>query len=254
MLFQGGKSWADVQVYTLPLFLSELNSQNSLGFDTTSEITAGEIINIIGQTKGITSPHLQAVNISHSHDSLLASVAKTWREKQILPVEEFSKIVPEQDKIIIVASGVADKNGKIIDPWDVLKFNIDFGIQNEFIISTKVVLLDNKDGVLLWQKNYNYAINTGRINGNKGYEFACDEREKFRSYAHNIIARDAVENLLLRLSSKSIDYASKIPQKVNTEEGIGLKHFQNNRMPHVKITPPGETMEQRLLNEDSFEI
>lgn len=242
-----------VQIYTIPLFISGLNVDSAWGFQSTSEIAANEIINVFAQTAEITSPNLQDVQTAHANDMALSQVAAKWVNSQMLDINSFAKIEPSQDKVLIVASGIVDKKGKINDAWDVLKFSLDFDINGKYEIITKAILIDNKENVVLWQKSYSYMLDTNRYSAkNSKSDFAIDEREKYRSFAHNIIARDAVENLSLRLNPKSIDYASKVKKTEQSDSGVGLKYYKN--MPITKITPPAETMEERLRNDDSFEL
>ena len=245
----------ETQVYTMPLFISGLNADCTWNFQSTSEIATDEIIKTFLLDNNILSPQFQSVLNSHKNDMTLVNAANTWISTQRLDVSKFAQIEPNQDKVLVIASGIIDKKGKIKDAWDTLKFSMDFSIDGKYEVLTKVILIDNKEGVILWQKNYSYILDTKRLSGNVSqYVYAVDEREKFRSFAHNIIARDVAENLSLRLNPKSIDYASKVKKTEKSDDGVGLKYYKNNQMPHFKITPPGQTMEERLRNDDSFDI
>ena len=114
--------------------------------------------------------------------------------------------------------------------------------------------MDNSDAVVVWQKTYQTAL--GSKNSPfiaKDYSQAYEHYQKIVSYSKNIVAKDVEHNLMLKFYPKQIDFSKNINSSVNAKEGIGLKYYKKN-VPLTKITQPTETMEERLLKEDSFSL
>ncbi len=244
-------------VYVLPLFMNGETAANAYGFETASEIFAGDIIrNFLLGTK-VNSTKLSSVKALHSNDIVLSQIADKYRKTGVIDFEKLISVSGKDmaNKTLLVASFVEDVNGNLLEPWDVMKFASVLNIDSSYFLTTKVMLVDNKDGVLLWQKSYEMPLTSA----NKpftavNYTKAVEQYEKLRSYSKNVVAKDVEQNLNLRFGHKTINYAKNIKNQPNASEGIGLKYYKQGGVPTVKITQPEETFEQQLLREDSFSL
>ncbi len=238
------------KVNVLPLFVSNVQNTNSYGFETASEIVAGDIIRNFLLGNKINTTKLDAVKALYENDFTLQQIAQKYSKTGLI---DFEKLPSGADKTLLVIGYVEDNNFSKLDLWDVLKLSSDFGLDFPFIWTTKVVLVDNKDGVALWQKSYTcpLASREGKFVA-PDYTRAVEQYEKVRSFSKNIIAKDVEENVNLRLNPKEIDYASNVSPSSNADEGIGLKFYKRG-IP-VKITQPAETFEQQLLKDDTFSL
>ena len=245
----------DVSLNVLPLFMSSSFGSNSYGFLTTSEIVAGDIIHEMMGRCVFTTSKLSDVKSTVEKDAVFSSVVDGYKRAKLLDVEKLVSISRKSllEQTLVVISYIEDRAGAVCDCWDVLKLSSDFEIDYPYILTTRVILLDNKDGIALWQKTYNMNLTSGKVSfvaydEKKAYEFY----EKIRSYSANIIAKDVVQNLERRLKNKTIDYSKKVTKNADGNSGIGLKYYKNRTIPTVKITQPEESFEQHLLKEDLF--
>lgn len=224
---------AEEDVYVLPLNMS---NTNSFGFEPASEVVARDITKSFGTLK--------------ANDFASPQILQKYNKTGVI---DFEKLNIVSGKTLLIIGYVEDKNFAKLDLWDALKLSTDFDLDFPFMWTTKVVLVDNNDGVALWQKTYTCPLtskNSDFVAGN--YSLALEQYEKIRSYSKNIIARDVVENVKHRLNPKEIDYASKVKKPADNSEGIGLKYYK--RGVPVKITQPSETFEQQLIKDDSFSL
>lgn len=251
LMLIGLSACAETQkIEVLPLFMSNAQNSNSYGFETASEIVAGDVIRNFLLGNKFNTTKLETVKALHENDFNLQQVAQKYSKTGLI---DFEKLPNGADKTLLVIGYVVDNNFSKLDLWDALKLSSDFGLDFPFIWTTKVVLVDNKDGVALWQKTYTcpLALRNGKFVA-ADYTQAVEQYEKVRSFSKNIIAKDVEENVNLRLNPKEIDYASSVKPSVNTDDGIGLKFYK--RGVPVKITQPAETFEQQLLKDDSFSL
>ncbi len=243
------------EIFVLPLYMTTPQNHNSYGFETVSEIVADDIIRAFLLGNKINSTRLEAVKSLLANDSYVSQAGEKYRKTGLIDLEKISvatKATPVA-KTLLVASFIEDKNGIKQDPWDVLKLASDFGIDYPYVLTTKVILLDNKESVALWQKSYSMPLASNKKSFTaQNFSKAADQYEKVRSFSKNIIAKDVEENLVLRLNSKSIDFSKNITKTPESAEGVGLKYYKRG-IP-VKITPPAETLEQQLLKDDSFSL
>ncbi len=235
LMLSGLASFAvEPEVYVVPL--NPANS-NSYGFEPVSQIVARDI------SKGLGTLKLN----DFSSQEILQKYNKTG-------VIDFEKLNIVTGKTLLVIAYVEDNNFTKLDLWDTLKLSSDFGLDFPFTWTTKVILVDNNDGVALWQKTYTCPLtskNSSFVAAD--YTKAVEQYEKIHSYSKNVIAKDVEENVKLRLHPKAIDYASKVKNAPENNEGIGLKYYKKRGVP-VKITQPSETFEQQLLKDDSFSL
>ena len=212
-----------------------MSANNAYGFIGTSEIIAREAVDADNKfSLNRTDLKFKTV-VSNRNNAVNLKVIKE---------------VAQDDKTLVVMTYSADKNKNRFDVWDILKISSDFDIKTPPIMYVKAVLVDNKEGVILWQKTYEEPLGVFTA---KNMTEAIEKREKITSYARNIIAQDIVQNINLRLNPKKIDYASRVPQSSGVQEGIGLKY--KNNAPVVKITPADdESFEERWRNDDSFNL
>lgn len=241
-------------IFVLPLYMSEQNS-NAYSFDTASEIVAEEIIQnfLLGNT--IDTTRLDRVKALLANNSTVKEVGVKFNKTGLIDFEKLSKSVtdPSADKLLLVVSFVEDEKGLRLGVWDTLKLASDFQIDYPYVLTTKTVLVDSKEGVAIWQKTYKMPLASNKkpfIAQN--YSKAAEQYEKIRSFSKNIIAKDVEQNLSVRLKSRSIDFASNLGKNSNVDEGVGLKYYKKG-IP-VKITPPAETMEEQLKKDDSFSL
>lgn len=241
---------AQQKVDVVPLFMSNAQNTNSYGFDSVSEIVAGDIIQNFLMGNKVNTTRLDAIKALKENDFGVQQVAQKYRQSGLI---DFEKLTTTADKTLLVIGYVEDGNFSKLDLWDALKLSSDFGLDFPFTWTTKVVLFDNKDGVALWQKTYTCPLTSrdGKFVA-ADYTQAVEQYEKIRSFSKYIIAKDVEENVNLRLNPKKIDYASNMQPATNTDEGIGLKFYKRG-IP-VKITQPAETFEEQLLKDDSFSL
>ncbi|MCM1009858.1 MAG: hypothetical protein NC390_03130 [Fusobacterium sp.] len=238
------------RIDVLPLFMSNAQNTNSYGFETASEIVAGDIIQNFLLGNKFNTTKLAAIKSLNENNFSVQQAAQKYAKTGLI---DFEKLSTTADKTLLVIGYVEDNNFAKIDLWDALKLSSDFGLDFPFVWTTKVVLFDNKDGVALWQKTYTCPLTSreGKFIA-PDYTRAVEQYEKVRSFSKYIIAKDVEENINLRLNPKEIDYASNVNPSTNTDEGIGLKFYKRG-IP-VKITQPAETFEQQLLKDDSFSL
>lgn len=242
-------------VFVLPLFMTNSQNYNSYGFETVSEIVANDVIQNFLIGNKINTTRLSAVKALNETSPILKEIGNKYRKTGLIDFEKLTELSKKNpaDKTLLVASYVEDSNGGMLDAWDVLKFATDFGIDYPYVLVTKVILLDNVDGVALWQKSYSLPLTSKNAAFTaQNYTKALEQYEKVHSYSKNIISKDVEQNLILRLNPKSIDFASQVKKNPNGEEGIGLKYYKKG-IP-VKITQPKETFEEQLLKDDSFSL
>lgn len=242
------------EVFVLPLYMTDLQNNNSYGFETASEIVADDIIQNFLLGNKVNSPRLETVKALMTNDYTLREVGEKFRKSSLIDFEKLAKTSKfgTSDKILLVAGYVEDKNGAKLDLWDTLKLASDFQIDYPYVLTTKVVLIDN-EGVALWQKSYSMPLASGKKAFNaQNFSKAAEQYEKVRSFSKNIIAKDVEQNLVLRLNNKSIDFSGNIKKSPAGAEGVGLKYYKRG-IP-VKITPPSESIEQQLLKDDSFSL
>lgn len=242
------------EVFVLPLYMTDVQNHNSYGFETASEIVADDIIQSFLLGNKINSPRLDNVKALMSNDYTLREVGEKFRKTSLIDFEKLAKASKSgsSDKILLVAGYVEDKNGAKLDLWDTLKLASDFQIDYPYVLTTKVVLIDN-EGIALWQKSYSMPLASNKKAFNaQNFSKAAEQYEKVRSFSKNIIAKDVEQNLVLRLNNKSIDFSGNIKKSPAGTEGVGLKYYKRG-IP-VKITPPSESIEQQLLKDDSFSL
>ena len=243
-------------ILVLPLFMTNSQNYNFYGFETTSEIIANDIINNFNFGHHIKSSSMDAVREAFANDNTLASIAQTYLNSNLIDFGKLTSLAQKlpSDKTLLITSYVEDKSGTKLDTWDVLKFATDFDIDYPYTLTTKVLLIDNTDSIVLWQRAYSTPLTSDMQNFTANSDTkAIEQFEKIHSFSKNIISKDVEEGLILRLNPKSIDFASQTKKDENTREGIGLKFYKN--MPSTtKITQPKETFEQQLLNDDTFSL
>lgn len=242
-------------VFVLPLYMTDLQNHNSYGFETASEIVADDIIQNFLLGNKINSTRLENVKALLSNDYNVREVGDKYRKTGLIDFEKLTKStkIGTSDKTLLVVGFVKDNNEKQLDLWDVLKLASDFQIDSPYVWTTKVILVDNKEGVALWQKTYTMPLASSKKAFNaQNFSKAAEQYEKVRSFSKNIIAKDVEQNIILRLNNKSIDFADNVKKNPNGAEGVGLKYYKKG-IP-VKITPPEETIEEQLLKDDSFSL
>ncbi len=244
------------KVFVLPLFMTDGQNYNAYGFETASEIVADDIIQNFLVGDKVNSMRLEEAKALVSADSDLKLVREKYCKTGLIDFDKVAKVSKKSllDKTLLVISYVKDKNNSKFEVWDVLKLASDFSIDYPYVLTTTVLLVDNQDGVALWQKSYDLNLASGKKPFNaKNFSQATMQYEKIRSYSKNVVSRDVEQNLVLRLNHKSIDFAPAAKGTSTSEEGIGLKYYKKKGIP-VKITQPTETFEQRWQNDDSFSL
>lgn len=242
------------EVFVLPLYMTNVQNHNAYGFETASEIVADDIIQNFLLGNKINSPRLENVKALMTNDYTVREVGEKFRKTSLIDFEKLAKSskLNSADKTLLVVSFVEDKNKLKLDLWDTLKLASDFQVDYPYVLTTKVILIDN-EGIALWQKSYSMPLASDKkaFNAQK-FSKAAEQYEKVRSFSKNIIAKDVEQNLVLRLNNKSINFNDNIKKSPEGAEGVGLKYYKRG-IP-VKITPPSETIEQQLLKDDSFSL
>lgn len=247
----------EASIYVLPLFTSDVQSQNAYGFETTSEIVAGDIIQNFLLGKKINSPRLNSVKSDCVKSPVVTTVAEKYKKTGLIDFEKLTSFTAKSlsEQTLLVVSFVEDKNGLKLDAWDVLKLSSDFNVDYPYVLITKVILVDSNDGVALWQKTYTTPLTSRNCNFvAPNFAKAVEQYEKIRSYSKNIIVKDVEQNLNRRFTAKSIDYSKNVKKQVGSDEGIGLKYYKKGGIPGAKITPPQESFEEQLLKDESFSL
>ena len=257
MFFIGLTSWAKApDVLVLPLFIAGVQNNNYYGFETVSEIVASELIQNFNRVNKIVSDDLQAVKTSYQNDSGLIQIAQNYRKNGLIDFDRLTGITKNvsADYILLTAGYVLDKNGMLLDVWDVMSLTSDFGVDLDYDLTTKIILVDKLDGVVVWQKTYITPLSSkNKPFMAKNYFQAVEQYQKVSSYLKNIVAKDVEHNLMLKFYPKQIDFAKNIDKSQVTQEGVGLKYYKK-MVPLTKITQPSESFEQQLLREDSFSL
>lgn len=240
------------EIFVLPLYMTDVQNNNFYGFETASEIVAGEIIQNFLLGDNISTTRLDSVKALTANDFNVKTAAEKFRKTGLIDYDKLVKSLRSTaDKTLLVVGYVEDKNEAKLELWDVLKLASDFQIDYQYNWTTMVMLIDNTDGVALWHKSYTMPLASNKKPFSaKNFSAAADNYEKVRSFSKNIIAKDVEENVILRLENKTIDYSDNVKPVPN--EGIGLKYYKKG-IP-VRITPPSETIEQQLLKDDSFSL
>lgn len=242
------------QIFVLPLYMTDQQNHNAYGFETASEIVADDIIQNFLLGNKINSPRLENVKALITNDYTVREVGDKFRKTGLIDFEKIAKNVKygTTDKTLLIAGFVEDKNGTKLDLWDTLKLASDFQIEYPYVLTTKVVLIDN-EGIALWQKSYTMPLASDKKAFNaQNFSKAAEQYEKVRSFSKNIIAKDVEQNLILRLDNKTIDFSRDAKKSPEGVEGVGLKYYKRG-IP-VKITPPSQTLEQQLIKDDSFSL
>jgi len=247
------------QILVLPLFMTSSQNYNAYGFETASEIVSGDIIQNFLLGHKINTAKLESVKAFSDNDYTLLQTVDKFKRTGVI---DFDKVVsvanknPNYDKTLLVASYVKDKNGDLLEVWNLLKFATDFNLTGDYVLTTKVILVDNADGVALWQKTYELPLSSKRKPFvAKDYAKAVEQFEKVHSYSKNIISKDVEENLNVRLSGKTINFSRNNRTTSPTgQEGIGLKYIKREGIPGLKITEPAESFEDILRRDDSFSL
>lgn len=243
------------KVLVLPLFMTDVQNSNSYGFETASEIVADDLIQTFLLGNEIVSPRLESVQAMMAKDLTLQSIRQKYRNTGVIDFEKLNSLTKlnSNEKTLLVIGYVEDKNSAKLEVWDVLKLATDFKIDYPYQLTVQVLLVDNKDGVALWQKTYEMPLASGKKSFvASDFSKAADQYEKVRSFSKNIIAKDVEQNVVLRLANKSIDFGSNKKMNLGKDEGVGLKYYKRG-IP-VKITPPEETFEEQLLKDDTFSL
>lgn len=252
-MFIGLAAYAkEEEIFVLPLYMTDVQNNNSYGFETASEIVADDIIQNFLLGNKINSTKLDNVKALTANDFYVKEAGNKFRKSGLIDFEKLVKSInTTADKTLLVVGYVEDKNEAKLELWDVLKLASDFQIDYQYNWTTMVMLIDNTDGVALWHKSYTMPLASNKKPFSaKNFSAAADNYEKVRSFSKNIIAKDVEENVILRLENKTIDYSDNVKPVPN--EGIGLKYYKKG-IP-VKITPPAETLEQQLLKDDTFSL
>lgn len=243
-------------VLVLPLFMSNSKEAVSYGFDTVSEVVASDLMQKFNRSRKIASDDLQTIKMIYQNDIEFGQIAKNYRNKGLI---DFDRLVNtthkvSADYVLLTIGYVVDKNGVILDTWDVLKMSSDFGVVLDYELTTKIILVDKVDGVVVWQKTYVAPLGSkNKPFIAKTYSQAVEQNQKISSYLKNIVAKDVEHNLMLKFYPKQIDFAKNINRSQATQEGVGLKYYKK-MVPLTKITQPSESFEQQLLREDSFSL
>lgn len=257
MFFLGVATFAKTpDVLVLPLFMTGGQSDNSYGFESVSEIVASELTNNFNRINKIVSDDYKTVKSLYGNDIELASIAQGFRKTGLINFDKLG-IITDKTKAqytLLTIGYVVDKNGLMLDAWDVLKMVSDFDIKLDYELTTKIILVDCTDGVVVWQKTYVTPLSSkGQPFIAKTYFQACEQNSKITSYLKNIVAKDVEHNLMLKFYPKQIDFSKNINRSQMTQEGVGLKYYKK-MVPLTKITQPTESFEQQLLREDSFSL
>lgn len=240
---------AQENLLVVPLFTTNSYNANVYGFETTSEIIANDIIQDFQYNN---KSYFNIVNNQkYENEYAIRSIAESFKKNTLIDFTKFKN--NSETKTLLIASYIMDSKKQILDAWNVLKFSTDFSINYPYKLTTKAILIDNQDGIVLWQKTYEMPLTSNRQTfsaqtNNK----ALEQFEKIHSFSKNIIAKDIEESLNLRFSQKSINFASRVKKVKTSDEGIGLKYYKN--LPITKITQPPETIEEQLLNDDTFSL
>lgn len=257
IFFIGLNSWAKApDVLVLPLFMTSAQTANVYGFETVSEIVATELMQNFNRSKKIVSDDWQTVKTVYQNDFEIGQIAQTYKTKGLIDFDRLvnaTKKVPA-DYVLLTIAYVADKNQQILDAWDVMSLSSDFGVGLDYDLTTKIILVDKMDGVVVWQKTYTTPLSSGNKPFlAKNYSQAVEQYQKISSYLKNIVVKDVEHNLMLKFYPKQIDFSKNINRSQATQEGVGLKYYKK-MVPLTKITQPSESFEQQLLREDSFSL
>lgn len=257
IFFIGLCSWAKApDVFVLPLFMTNAQTVNVYDFETVSEIVANELMQNFNRSKKIVSDDWETVKAVYQNDFEIGQIAQNYRNKGLIDFDRLvnaTKKIPA-DYVLLTIAYVADKNQQMLEAWDVMNLSSDFGVGLDYDLTTKVILVDKMDGVVVWQKTYVAPLSSGnKPFWAKNYSQAVEQYQKISSYLKNIVAKDVEHNLILKFYPRQIDFAKNIDKSQVTQEGVGLKYYKK-MVPLTKITQPSESFEQQLLREDSFSL
>jgi len=258
MFFMGVVSWAKApDILVLPLFMTNSQNFNSYGFETVSEIVASEVNYNLSYTGKFVIDDFGVSKALYQDDNMLMQIGEKYKKNGLIDFESLVSLVKKSSTTytLLILGYAEDKNKLILDAWDALKLASDFDVILDYDLLIKLILVDNNDGIVVWQKTYLTPLSSE----NKPYKVttysqALEQYQKISSYSKNIVAKDVEHNLTLKFYPKKIDFKKNISQTLETQEGIGLKYYKKTLIPLTKITQPSETMEERLLKEDSFSL
>ncbi|MBQ8168473.1 hypothetical protein IJZ97_03560 [bacterium] len=248
VLFVGNCVGAEpFKVLVLPVDLFSV-CENYYCFPEVSEIVANDVINYFALDQKVQSSDLYEVRKKISENPQLKSAAisalNKYKNSNTVDFESLRKISQGfgSKSILLISSSVVEKSSKR-NAWEVLEVSSAFEAYNTYNLETSMVLTDNVNDVVMWSGKYKRQLgdNEKRFWA-KNSASAVSQLEKITFYSKDIIAKNAVQNILLRFYPKIIKTATPKSSvrtqtrdfRPNALDGMGSKLLNDNEYGEIQ--------------------